>query len=234
MSLFSYLLLVAALLVSSPAAGQQPPGEQLAQQSDCFSCHATSTEVVGPAWVTIAQRYHDTRPMVRMLASKVIHGSTGSWGTLPMPPHPSLRQADAETIVAWLLTIKGTATRNLAHYSYKSPDGKLVQLSFRVFKDGAQGDVTDDVAQGYDKYDTYCSRCHGLDAAGTGYTPNLQISLQNGLSRHDFLATTMEGRTAKGMPKWAGTLTADEMNQIYYYIKARSLGLIKNGPPPSD
>lgn len=222
------------MFLTCAAAAQEPPGEQIARQSDCFSCHEISAPVVGPAFTTIAQRYHDTPAMVQMLAHKIIRGSTGEWGNEPMPPHPDVSAADAQAMVGWLLTLKGSPTRDVHHYSYRTPAGKQVELPFAVFTSDTHDKVTDDIAGGYDKFDTYCARCHGLNATGTGDTPNLQAALQNGMTESDFMAITMEGRSAKGMPKWAGTLTADEMNQIYEYIKSRAAGLLAAGPPPSD
>jgi cytochrome c len=223
------------LVLSSRAAmAQSAGGEQLAKDNDCYSCHAAHREMVGPPWSAVAQHYGDNPLSERMLVDKVIHGGVGDWGQAAMPPHPDLSAGDALTMVKWILSVSGPIRHPSETYSYKTGDGKTVVLGFPVFVAPTQDKVTPELAQGYAQYGTYCARCHGPDAQPTGFTPDLQKALREGVSRKDFLTTTMEGRTVKGMPKWAGTLTADEMNEIYDYVKARALGLVSPGAPPAD
>jgi cytochrome c len=44
----------------------------------------------------------------------------------------------------------------------------------------------------------------------------------------------MAGREDKGMPSWAGFLSEEEVQQIYQYVKGRSLELVPGGRPPSE
>ncbi|HUY18108.1 MAG TPA: c-type cytochrome [Candidatus Binataceae bacterium] len=205
---------------------------QLAQQQDCFSCHAIDHEVVGPAWLKVAQTYNGQPQAATILTFKVINGGVGHWGTVPMPAHPKLSQADASKIVKWILSLKGEVKERTARiYTYKEPNGKSVSVDFKVFNDKRQ--VTANIFAGFEKYDSYCYRCHGLDAQGGEYAPDLRKSLANGMSRKQFFIVSMEGRKDKGMPDWAGFFTADEMEQIYEYVKARQLGLLGPGRPLS-
>lgn len=228
-------MFVASLLQGSAsiAAGPaEPHALQLAQQQDCFSCHAIDHDVVGPAWLKIAQTYAGQPAAVTVLTIKVLDGGVGHWGTVPMPAHPKLSRAEANEIVKWILTLKGNVrTEPGKTYTYKDQNGKPVTVDFPVFNDKHQ--VTDDIFSGYEKYNSYCFRCHGPDAVGGEYAPDLRKSLANGMSRRDFFIVAMEGKKAKGMPDWAGFFTADEMEQIYQYVKARQLGLIGPGRPPS-
>jgi cytochrome c len=41
-----------------------------------------------------------------MLASKIIKGGQGVWGAIPMTPHSSLSEADAEQMVKYILLLK--------------------------------------------------------------------------------------------------------------------------------
>jgi hypothetical protein len=36
------------------------------------------------------------------------------------------------------------------------------------------------------------------------------------------------------MPSWAGFLTEEDVQQIYKYVKGRSLGLVPSGRPSSE
>jgi cytochrome c len=111
-----------------------------------------------------------------------------------------------------------------------------VTVDFPVFDQQKQKGhevVTDDIFGGFEKYDSYCFRCHGFDAVGGEYAPDLRKSLDNGMSKHDFFVVSMEGQASKGMPGWAGFFNADELTQIYEYVDARALDLIAPGRPPS-
>jgi len=223
---------LALLAGASPGAESAPSALQLAQQQDCFSCHAIDHDVVGPAWLKIAQTYDGQPQAATILTFKVLNGGAGHWGSVPMPAHPKLSEADAKQIVKWILSLKGNLRKEpTTTYTYKDESGKPVTVDFKIFNDKHQ--VTDNVFSGYEKYDSYCYRCHGPDAVGGEYAPDLRKSIANGMNRRDFFIVAMEGRKDKGMPDWAGFFTADEMEQIYEYVKARQLGVIGPGRPRS-
>jgi cytochrome c len=94
--------------------------------------------------------------------------------------------------------------------------------------------VSDAIFGGFEKYNSYCFRCHGFDAVGGEYAPDLRQSLTNGMTKKSFFAASMAGKPDKGMPAWAGFFTSEDLNQIYEYVKARSLDLIGPGRPPSS
>ena len=41
-----------------------------------------------------------------MLASKIIAGGSGSWGEIPMAPHPAISIDDAKEMVKYILSLK--------------------------------------------------------------------------------------------------------------------------------
>jgi len=90
--------------VLSPADVAQ--GKALITKSDCFACHTPTEKLVGPAYSDVAKKYPATQANVTMLAKKVIKGGSGVWGEIPMAPHPSVTQADAEKIVKYILSTK--------------------------------------------------------------------------------------------------------------------------------
>jgi cytochrome c len=93
----------AALLVLSGAASAN---QALAQKNACMSCHGVDKKIVGPAFKEVAQKYATDSEAQARLAAKVKTGGKGVWGKIPMPPNPNLKPEDAQTIVAWVLSLK--------------------------------------------------------------------------------------------------------------------------------
>ncbi len=81
-------------------------GLELIAKSDCFTCHKVDEAVTGPAYRDVANKYAGQEGIVPKLAEKIIKGGTGVWGQVPMLPHPNLSQADAETMVKYVLLLK--------------------------------------------------------------------------------------------------------------------------------
>ncbi len=218
-----------------------PEGEAKARASDCFACHAVDQTLVGPSFAEIAKRYAgEGQAVVKQLVEKVREGGSGNWGDVPMTPHPQLSDADLTAMVEWILSVKpdedeaaGAAAAGGGRHSYKTADGETVQTDFAVFTGPDQKQVTDAVFHGYLQYNSYCFRCHGGDAIGGEYAPDLRKSLENGMIYQQFLSATMAGNEAKGMPAWAGFFEETDVHAIYEYVKARQLGLLPAGRPPS-
>jgi cytochrome c len=220
---------------AAPApSGSQAKGLTIAQGSDCFSCHAADRKVVGPSFIDVAKKYAGKPDAESTLVEAVKKGHVGTWGTVPMPPHLQLADAQIKEIIAWILSLKAPqptgATETAKTYSYKVA-GKTVTADFPIFKPGTQK-VTADVFRGYELYDSYCFRCHGEDATGSEYAPDLRRSLDNGMTEQRFLTIAMEGNKPKGMPSWAGFFSPHEIDVIYQYVKARALAVIDVGTPP--
>ena len=78
-------------------------GEDLIGNSDCLSCHLKERQVVGPAFLDIAAEYENNDENVTKLANKVIKGGAGVWGEAAMPPHHTLSEEDAKTMVSYIL-----------------------------------------------------------------------------------------------------------------------------------
>jgi cytochrome c len=202
--------------------------------SDCFSCHAVDHKIVGPAFTAVAEKFAGRPDAETTLVEAVKRGHVGTWGTVPMPPHPKLGEAQIRRIVAWILTLKPQKASAPAApgktYSYKV-NGKTETTEFPIFKPGGKK-VTAAVFRGYELFNSYCFRCHGEDAVGGEYAPDLRRSLDNGMTQQQFLTFSMEGNKAKGMPAWAGFFTPHEIKVIYQYVKARAIGAVAEGIPP--
>ena len=102
--------LVAAVALScAGAANAQPAGAQglaLAQQKNCMSCHSVSRALLGPALRDIAAKYASRPGAQSYLARKIMEGSSGVWGEVPMPANTQVSAAQAAALAAWILSLK--------------------------------------------------------------------------------------------------------------------------------
>lgn len=99
----------AALLAIAPApawAEKAKPsaGHALAQRQGCLGCHAAQTQLLGPAYAAVAERYRDQKDAAAEVARHIRAGSSGRWGTVPMPPQAQLSEADAGRLAKWILS----------------------------------------------------------------------------------------------------------------------------------
>lgn len=95
------LTLLLASVFAQPAMADQ----RLAQNKNCMGCHTVNKKVVGPSYKDIAAKYAG-QDVSAKLATKIIKGSAGSWGAVPMPANPRVNEAEAKTLAAWILATK--------------------------------------------------------------------------------------------------------------------------------
>jgi cytochrome c len=88
---------------AAPAAGN---GKELIAKSDCLTCHKEDAKVIGPSYKDVAKKYEATDANVKLLAGKIIAGGQGVWGEIPMSAHPQVSQADAESMIRYILSLK--------------------------------------------------------------------------------------------------------------------------------
>ena len=96
--------LVAGLSVAASAMAADELA--LAQSKNCMACHAVDKKVVGPAYKDVAAKFADKPGAVDELATKIMKGSSGVWGPVPMPPNTNVNEAEAKRLAAWVLTLK--------------------------------------------------------------------------------------------------------------------------------
>ena len=95
-------LVAVALAVTVPAAASV----DLAKKSNCTACHSVDKKMLGPSYKDVAARYAGKAGAEATLIEKVKKGGSGSWGKVPMPPNPKVSDADAKTLVTWILAQK--------------------------------------------------------------------------------------------------------------------------------
>ncbi len=84
-------------------AAAQDPVRRLLTDNACLSCHGIDQPIVGPSFREVAARYAGDGGASARLAAKIKAGGAGNWGTVPMPPHAGLSDAQLTQITAWIL-----------------------------------------------------------------------------------------------------------------------------------
>ena len=76
------------------------------------------------------------------------------------------------------------------------------------------------IAAGTEVYEMHCATCHGERLRNTGAAPDLLQLKPNERARFDEVVRDGKGQ----MPPWAGVLSAEEIDQIWAYIRSRADG----------
>lgn len=78
----------------------------LAKSSGCLNCHNVDTKLVGPSLKDIAAKYAGQADASAYLTDKILKGSNGVWGPIPMPPNAAVKPEDAKALADFILTLK--------------------------------------------------------------------------------------------------------------------------------
>ncbi len=94
----------AAALISTSAMANA----DLAKSKNCMTCHSVSNKVIGPSFKDVAAKYSGQKDAENKLVQKVLKGSAGTWGgpSSVMPANPQVSEAEARTLVKWVLSQK--------------------------------------------------------------------------------------------------------------------------------
>ncbi len=94
-----------AIKTAAIPAAELQAGKTLIQKSDCAACHKSDVKLVGPAFIEVAKKYPAKEASYTLLAGKIIKGGSGTWGQIPMSPHPSVSQSDAKKMAEYILSL---------------------------------------------------------------------------------------------------------------------------------
>jgi len=87
-------------------APETPTGMTLMKQSTCFNCHAVEQALIGPPLVAIAEKYRGQGGAIDTSVERVLKGSAGVWGQLPMLPHPQHTSDELHMMVSWIYSLE--------------------------------------------------------------------------------------------------------------------------------
>ena len=100
-------LILSASLLALGAALPVQASEELAKKYLCTTCHVVKgAKTIGPSYADVAKKYAGQKDAAAKLAEKVKKGGQGVWGQVPMPPNPSVPDADLKTLINWVLATK--------------------------------------------------------------------------------------------------------------------------------
>ncbi len=91
---------------SAGESANDPPGLKRMKSSDCFNCHAVDQKRVGPKLTDIAMKYRDKEGALEASVQRVLKGSTGVWGKIPMIPHSQHTTDELREMVGWVYSLK--------------------------------------------------------------------------------------------------------------------------------
>lgn len=78
----------------------------LAKAKNCMACHAVANKIIGPGFKEVAVKYAGQKDAEDKLVKKVLKGGSGVWGTAVMPANPQVSEAEARTLVKWIMAQK--------------------------------------------------------------------------------------------------------------------------------
>jgi cytochrome c len=94
-------------------SGSNHPGFKIMKKSDCFNCHAINKTLVGPTFLAISEKYGKSKKARPVAAKRIIEGSTGVWGQIPMMPHPQHSLVEAKQMVEWIFSLNSSKENSL-------------------------------------------------------------------------------------------------------------------------
>ena len=100
------LLFIASVVLAFGVSAQAFANADLAKAKNCMACHSIQTKIVGPAFKDVAKKYAGQKDAEDKLTQKVLKGGSGVWGAIPMPANAQVSEAEARTLVKWVLTLK--------------------------------------------------------------------------------------------------------------------------------
>jgi cytochrome c len=96
------------VLAAVAAQADEPVGDQtglkLVQKYNCQQCHTIDKTHGGPSFMAIAKHYASDPNARDEVAANILNGSSGAWGSLPMPP-VAVSKEDLRPLVDWILSL---------------------------------------------------------------------------------------------------------------------------------
>jgi cytochrome c len=101
----AFWILVAGSTATSVAGADVAYAAKLAAEYNRQVCHSVDKKLVGPAFREIGKKYSGDATVAATLQGKVKNASTGTWGSIPMPP-ANVPEPALVALVEWILSLK--------------------------------------------------------------------------------------------------------------------------------
>ncbi|MEK7346202.1 MAG: c-type cytochrome [Pseudomonadota bacterium] len=99
-------LVLWALSWAAAGLAQAADAQAVLKDNGCLSCHAKDEKIVGPAFVSVADKYRNDKDTVATLVQSIQNGSKGKWGRVAMPAHRGMSQDDLKSVAEYILASK--------------------------------------------------------------------------------------------------------------------------------
>lgn len=106
--------------------------EAIIEKSDCRSCHNEEVKTVGPAYLTVAEKYDNTLQNLEYLSNKILKGGSGVWGEAVMNAHPNLSYDEAETLTKYILALD--KNEDINEFEATDPNRGVVVNIYQFFE----------------------------------------------------------------------------------------------------
>nr|WP_315466143.1 c-type cytochrome [uncultured Rhodoferax sp.] len=101
-----FLISTLVFFLATGVAPAAVADQLLATSRNCMTCHMVDKKILGPAFKEVAIRYKGDKGAADRLATKIIQGGSGAWGTAYMPKNAQVTEAEARKLAAWILSLK--------------------------------------------------------------------------------------------------------------------------------
>lgn len=87
------------------AASAESDARTVLARNACTTCHGIDHRLVGPGFQEVASRYGGASGVdaAARLANRIKQGGVGTWGDVPMPAQPHVKDDDVQLMVNWIL-----------------------------------------------------------------------------------------------------------------------------------
>lgn len=100
------IIFIASAILAMGVSAQASANATLAKEKNCMACHSIDKKIVGPGYKEVALKYKGQKNAEDVLTKKVLAGGAGVWGPVPMPANSQVTEAEARTLVKWILSLK--------------------------------------------------------------------------------------------------------------------------------
>jgi len=104
MNTFIIRMITVIGLTCASTAFAAEDAQTLLTKNNCLFCHQLEGRKPGPGFVDIAKKYKNDTGAAAKLEEKILKGSVGAWGTMPMPAMNKLKPAEVKTLVTYILS----------------------------------------------------------------------------------------------------------------------------------
>lgn len=80
---------------------------KFATANTCFTCHLVDKKLVGPAYLSVADKYKNDKDAIAKMVDQIENGGMGKWGPIPMIGFKGrLQQTQMEELANWIYDMR--------------------------------------------------------------------------------------------------------------------------------